>query len=39
MLLMKGDYASTLNIVNQVLSSIPPYALYNSDLALFFKRG
>ena len=35
MLLMKGDYASTLTTVNQVLSSIPPYALYNSDLALF----
>ena len=25
-LYMKGDYLSTLNIVNQVLSSIPPYA-------------
>ena len=25
---MKGDCLSTLNIVNQVLSSIPPYAIY-----------
>ena len=24
---MKGDYLSTLNIVNQVLSNIPPYAM------------
>ena len=30
-LLKKRDYTSTLRIVNQVLSSIPPYALYDSD--------
>ena len=27
-LYMKGNYLSTLNIVNQVLSNIPPYAMY-----------
>ena len=26
----KGDYSSTLNIINQVLSSIPPYVLYET---------
>ena len=30
-LLMKGDYDLTLTIVNQVLSSIPPFALYSSN--------
>ena len=24
---MKGDYLSVLNIINQVLSNIPPYAM------------
>ena len=28
LLYMKGDCSSSLNIVNEVLSSIPPYALY-----------
>ena len=30
LLYMKGDYTSVLRTVNQVLSSIPPYALYYS---------
>ena len=32
--LVNGDYTSTLATVNQVLSSIPPYALYHADLIL-----
>ena len=28
LLFTKGDFSSTLNIVNQVLSSIPPFAMY-----------
>ena len=30
-LLIKRDYISTLTLVNRVLSSIPPYAMYISD--------
>ena len=29
-LFMKGEFSSTLNIVNQVLSSIPPFAIYHA---------
>ena len=32
LLYMKGDCLSTLDIVNQVLSSIPPYVMYNESV-------
>ena len=33
LLYMKGDYSSTLNIINKVLSNIPPYAMLWSGAA------
>ena len=37
-LLRRGYYASALTTVNQVLSSIPPYALYYSGGAIYARR-
>ena len=37
-LLMKGCYTSALTTVNQVLSSIPPYALYYSGGAIYARK-
>ena len=31
LLFKRGEYLSTLNIINQMLSSIPPFAMYNNQ--------
>ena len=36
LLFKKGDFSSTLNIINQVLSNIPPFLMYNYNVNLTF---